>query len=82
MNEFFLFIILLVLIAAMVALIFLILFGEVSKEDKGSLTCLKMNEKTKLTKSESDLIEKFHSIFSEQEIEQFKKLDIKLRKKL
>lgn len=86
MNNFLLFILLLILIAAIVAVVFLILFSEPLTENKANAERFGIEEKKKqsaqLTKTELELIERFHELFSDEEIAEFKKLDDELKRML
>lgn len=85
MYNYILFTILLILIAASVALIFLILFGESSKRNSPDKSLDKSasedeyNE-TEITKNDIELMKKFCHAFSDDEINQFKEIDRKINK--
>ncbi|NMC55866.1 MAG: hypothetical protein GYA50_01415 [Eubacteriaceae bacterium] len=87
MDDFILFAILLILIAASVALVFLILFGDSSK--KSSVKAQKSSNglpikdefnKSEFTKNDIELMKKFCHTFSDAEINQFKEIDKKIDK--
>ncbi len=85
MYDFILFTILLILIAASVALVFLILFGETAKKNLpykslDESTEKDENNKTEITKNDIELMEKFRSTFSDEEIKRFKEIDKKINK--
>lgn len=85
MYDFILFAILLILIAASVALVFLILFGENAKKnspDKSLDKSIGKDEynETEITKNDIELMKKFCHTFSDAEITQFKEIDKKINK--
>lgn len=85
MYDLILFAILLILIAASVALVFLILFGENAKKNLPDKRLDEFNEKdeyneTEITKNDIELIEKFRNTFSDEEIKRFKEIDKKINK--
>lgn len=85
MYDFILFAILLILIAASVALVFLILFGDSSKKSSPNKRIDESAAKdeykeTEITKNDIELMKKFCHIFSDAEITQFKEIDKKINK--